>query len=96
MRGRKLTVVEHNQRFKLYLKGLSDMEIAKELGVTRSAICSWRNYQGLSSNERQGGRKRRQNIEYENDQTKKLTAQDEEEVQRAFHRLCGSFTEKFA
>lgn len=43
----------HNVRKKLYNQGLTDIQIAKQTGVSRQAIQSWRTSQGLPSNGRE-------------------------------------------
>jgi hypothetical protein len=53
--ARYLSESEEKIRKQLYDSGYHDYEIARRLGVTPSAICSWRKSRGLSPNGKVGG-----------------------------------------
>jgi len=46
---RRIKLMEHTERLRLYHSGLNDREIARRLNTTRSAIVQWRDAQGLPS-----------------------------------------------
>lgn len=46
----ELSLDEHSKRLSLYLKGMSDVEIARELSYSKSCIYSWRKKNKLSAN----------------------------------------------
>ena len=45
-----LSLDEEERRFKLWLQGLSDVEIARKLGLSKEAIRGWRKRRGLPAN----------------------------------------------
>lgn len=45
-----LNVDEEERRFKLWLQGFSDVEIARKLGLSNEAVRGWRNRRGLPAN----------------------------------------------
>ena len=47
---KQITDVNDNLRFPLWKKGLTDREIAEELGVTPNCISQWRRTRGLKAN----------------------------------------------
>lgn len=60
-RGHKLPEEEHQRRLALWRQGMTDPEIAKELGVSLSTITNWRNRSGLK---RVNIRKRKRDDKY--------------------------------
>ena len=47
---RQLSIDKHIQRLKPYMRGLSDEDIAREIGLTKSGVASWRNTNKLPVN----------------------------------------------
>ena len=60
-----LPELEHKKRMELYGQGLNDYEIARHCGVTNLTIFNWRKKNGLSSNCKRGGGKRKLKYNHE-------------------------------
>lgn len=48
--GTRRIMIDHEFAMELYRRGLTDAEIAKQIGVLSGAVQKWRNKQGLPSN----------------------------------------------